>query len=368
MIFEHFQAYILNRRLRHAQSGLGSGSEEVRLARTLQAIPRQTQPAPHKRRAYLQHCTTPEVAHGLHLANLATRIAGATLALGVLTTSMFAWASKPGSTLYSYKNRTQDLRLMFVASESKQAAIRLSYVEDRLEATRTVLESDADSETKTAALTELTKQTEATVEAVQQVAVNQKDATLLDRLQTITEKQTAVITNTTDPAVQPAAQEALKTAEAGSKKIAAAKRLVAASSEAAVAKLSETTTLKGQVSKLGTDTFVLEKDSITITKETVISFDSSLNLPSTQKAILQNGQKVTIIATQNEDKTYTAVEITITTLSSGKVKGTTTPDEPTPTTPEEIERSIPEVPDPEPTTSTVQTGFLIENPAPVYKE
>lgn len=367
MIFKHFQAYLLERRLRQTQGGFGDVGSELHIAHSIRTLPTKPAPTPHRRRAYVTQAVTSEVVHGLHLASLATRIAGATLALGVLTTSMFAWASKPGSTLYAYKNRTQDLRLMFVASESKQAAIRLSYVEDRLEATRTVLESDADSKTKNAAISELTKQTEATLESVKQVAVSQKDAALLDRLQTITEKQTAVITNTTDPAVQPAAQEALKTAEAGSKKIAEAKRLVAASSEAAVAKLPAPATLKGQISKLGTDTFTLEKDSIKLTKETIVSFDSTLNIPPAQKAALQNGQKITLTATLNEDKTYTAVEITITALA-GKVKGTNTPDDFIPTTPEEIEKSIPEIPDPEPTTSTVQTGFLIENPAPVYKE
>lgn len=367
MIFEHLQAYILERRLRQTQSGFGDVGSELHIAHNIRTLPTKVAPIPHRKRAYVTQITTPEVVHGLHLASLATRIAGATLALGVLTTSMFAWASKPGSTLYAYKNRTQDLRLMFVASESKQAAIRLSYVEDRLEATRTVLESNADSKTKNAAISELTKQTEATVEAVKQVAVSQKDAALLDRLQTITEKQTAVITNTTDPAVQPAAQEALKTAEAGSKKIAEAKRLVAASSEAAVAKLPTTVTLKGHISKLSADLFFLEKDSIALTKETTIHFDNALSVPSTQKAVLQNGQKVILTATQNEDTTYTAIDISILTLS-GKVKGTNTLDESLPATPEEIEDSIPETPEPEPTPATAHTGFLIENPAPVYKE
>ncbi len=348
------------------QSGFSSDAK-VGVASKLQALPRATLPTPHKRRAYLQH-TAPAVAvaHGLHLANLATRIAGATLVLGLATTSLLAYASKPGSALYAYKNRTQDLRLMFVASESKQAAIRLSYVEDRLEATRIVMESNADSDTKTAALSQLTKQTQATVEAVKQVALNQNDTTLLDRLQTITDKQTAVITNTTDPAVQPAAQAALKSTEAGTKQIAEAKRLVIASSEAALAKLPETVTLQGLVSKATTEGLVLDKDIIKLTKDTTVTFDESLTVTATQKATIQNGAKVTIVATQNADKTYTATSIVITAFP-GKVKGTTS-EEQIPTTPEEIERSIPEIPDPEPTTQTVQTGFLIENPAPVYGE
>lgn len=371
MIYEHFKAYALEKRLQRMQRGFGHGtlSAELGIAHTLRSLPKATIPTPHKRRAYLQQTITPEVVHGLHLAHIASRIAGATLVLGLLTTSLLAWASKPGSLLYAYKNQTHELRLMFVASESKQAALRLSYVENRIEETRTVLESDADSKTKATALSELSKQTQATVEAVKQVALNQKDPALLDRLQTISDKQTEVLAQTTDPDVKPAAAEALKTTEAGSKSIAVAKRLVTASiGDAALTKLSDSTTLKGTVSKVGTESITLEKDQIKITKDTVITFDAALSIPQTQKATLQAGQRISVTATQTGDKekTYTATEIVITALA-GKVKGTTTtPEEPLPTTPAEIEKSIPETPEVDTAPSKVQTNFLIENPAPLY--
>ena len=361
MIYEQFQAYRLEKRLR-TLGGFEAGTKDelVTLAAAISKIPKASYPTPHKRRAYLTTASLPHVAHGLRMATLAGRLAGATLVLGILTTTVFAWASKPGSTLYVYKNRTQDLRLKLVASETEKADLRLSFAESRLAETQTLLESNADSNTKTAAISALVKQTEQTVAIVKQVALDQKDTGLLDRLQTITDKQTEVISSASDPAVQSVAQSALKTTAEGTKQIAETKRLVIAGSEAALAKLNATTTSTGTVTKVTVDKVYIAKEVFTLNTETKVVVDAQLEA---LKPVVQVGQQVSISATQTSTGELVATEIRITAI--GKVKGTTTTTpEPTPT----IEETIPEDANPENAPPAAQAGFLVEDPAPLYNE
>jgi hypothetical protein len=196
------------------------------------------------------------------------------------------------------------------------------------------------------------------VETVRQVAIAQKNTELLNRLSSITTNQARLITNATDPEVQDAAKIAMAATEAGSKSIAQTKLLVAASNDSAITKLpSVISTISGSITKITTNTITVGKDTILITEKTEIVTDGKT---SDANVVIKLGQQVKVeVFTQND--TFTASKITI---SSESLKPKTPPSA---TGTNETQLITPET-DPLTDTTSVQSGFLIENPAPQYPE
>ncbi len=334
----------------------------VKLALQVKALPTKGVPRPHKQRLYILHAAEVPVMRGLRLVNLASYIGGATLLIGLILTGIIAIKSKPGSNWYEYKNSGHELRLSLMSDQSAKANLQIQYVNDRLQDTQSVLaDTNTDSKVKAAALSQLTAETKETIETVRQVAITQNDATLLNKLQETINQQTAVIHNAQDPAVKDAAETALKATEAGSKTIAEAQKLVAAANDSTLAKLHPTI-ITGTIGQISDREFVVDKDTIIFTDTTEITDGKN----TVTRATLKMGMQVVVTAVEI-NKVLTARKIVVTLQVQGKVKGNET----------EKQKSIPEPDDTQPTnipdtvqpeTTTIQSGFIIENPSPQYSK
>lgn len=333
-------------------------TELATLAKHIQKLPKYDLPTPHKQRLYILHLADAPVAHGIRLMRLASYVGGSTLALGLILTGIVAIQSKPGSNWYEYKNSGHELRLSFMSDQNAKANLQIRYVNDRLQDTQSVLaDSNANSKVKAAALSQLTAETQATIETVRQVAIAQKDTTLLNKLQDTIDQQTAVITNTQDPAVKDATATALQATAASSKTIAEAQQLVAASNESSLAKLLPTI-ISGTITKVTEKDISIGKDTIALANTTEIVDAKNPGI----KITLKVGTSVSVTA-KEIDKVLTAQKITVTPPVPGKVKGADTdkaqknPDQ---------DQSIPDTVEPENT--PVQSGFIIESPDPQYSK
>jgi hypothetical protein len=327
-------------------------------AHTLRNMPKSVVPVGTPRKRYIAASLEAPITQGTKLVNLTRWFASASLAIGLILTGIFAFNSSPGTTLYSFKSGSQKLRLSFISNDNARINLQLAFAEERLQETQKVLDSNVDSKTKSAALAELGSQTLSTVETVRQVAIAQKNTELLNRLSSITTNQARLITNATDPEVQDAAKIAMAATEAGSKSIAQTKLLVAASNDSAITKLpSVISTISGSITKITTNTITVGKDTILITEKTEIVTDGKT---SDANVVIKLGQQVKVeVFTQND--TFTASKITI---SSESLKPKTPPSA---TGTNETQLITPET-DPLTDTTSVQSGFLIENPAPQYPE
>lgn len=302
---------------------------------------------------------------GMRLMSLASYIGGATLVVGLLLTGIVAVKSKPGSSWYQYKNSGHGLRLSLMSDQSAKANLQIRYVNDRLQDTQSVLaDANTDSKVKAAALSQLTAQTQETIETVRQVAIAQNDTDLLNKLQDTINQQTVVINNAQDPAVKDAAATALKATVAGSKTIAEAQQLVAASNDSTLAKLHPTI-ITGSIAKVSDKELVVGKDNIVITDTTEITDGKN----TVAKSTLKVGTQVSITATE-ANKILTAKKVVVTPQTSGKVKGTDT-EKPKPElteTPDDT--TVEDIPDTvqQPESASVQSGFIVENPNPQYSK
>lgn len=368
MIWNHTQADELERRIQHG--AVLDVSENVsdhtieslaQLAQTLTSIPRKTVPVPNRARSYALVEQPEHVKTGLRLIRISSYVGSATLVLGLALTSIFAASAHPGNPLYAYKLKGEQIRLHFTTNPERKLNLQLSLVENRIKDTETALnDSTVDTATKVAALQELTTQTKAAVEAAKEVAVAQKNPTVLDKIELLTQSQVKVLTQNSDTSSQRLGSDALAAAQENSKTIAATKLLVAASQESDITNLpANTQTVKGVLTAASASQIKIDDLSITITDQTEIKYSK----PETKeaKSELKVGQTVSVVAVKN-GKTLTAQTIVVV-PTPGKVKSSTDSKNDgiidaksaPPTTPEQPVE-----------TEKVQSGFQVENPSPLY--
>ncbi len=361
MIFDYFKAKRLENELTNHVSGF-SGLSKVQalvdIAKDIRALPKKTVPIPTMRFSYLSEIAESPIAHGLRLVNFISYFSGTALAFGLVIVMLVASSSKPGSTFYAYRTQGQLFRLHLVNNDTTRAELQLAYAETTLRETQTVLNSDATGEAKAAALSDLSSKTETTVKSIQKYAVEKNDSGILNKLETLTNKQAEVISQVSGPEVKDAVKSALAVTEAGSKTIAEAKRLVATSNESALAKLQDTVqTVSGNITKIiDATTFQIDKDTLVLTKDTTIHDSAGV---AVLFSTLKVGQKVTVKAVKLND-VLTAQGIVQ--VVPGKVKDAQT-EHPVPTG-VNLNSNTDLVPD---ASVGVQSGFLVEDPTPQYK-
>lgn len=361
------QANELEQRIQHAgsydapnQTDVDSLTPLVQLARSLAATPKKTVPLPRRARAYAFVEKPEHIRTGLKLIQISSYIGGATLVVGLTLTSVLAAGAHPGSPLYAYKLKGEQIRLHFTTSPESKLDLQLSFVASRIKDTQSALnDTNVDTATKVAALRELTSQTTAAVETAREVAVAQKNPTLLDKIEELTQSQVQVLTQNSDSTNQEIGSDALAAAQENSKTIAAAKLLVAASQESDVTSLPPTTqNLKGTLSAVTPTHITIENVTITLTEQTEIKYNRPEGKET--KPELKTGQTVSVTAVKN-DTTLTAQTIIIV-PTPGKVKSNTDTksdgiintdtDTIISATPAEVEK--------------IQSGFQVEDPAPLY--
>lgn len=362
MIFDYFKARKFDKELTNTVSGFSVSKEDsdlMDIARSIKAFPKKAVPVPTMRFDYMSQATEIHVARGLRLVNFIGYFSGTAVALGLVIVMLVASSSKPGSTFYAYKTQGQLFRLRFVNNDATRAQLQLAYAETTLRETQTVLNSDATGEAKVAALSDLSSKTETAVKSIQKYAVEKNDSSILTKLETLTNKQAEIISQAHDPEVKDAAKSALAVTEAGSKTIAEAKRLVATANESALAKLQDTVqTVSGNITKIiDANTFQIDKEVLVITKDTVVQDISGAIVPFSAFKV---GQKVVAKSVRLNDV------LTVQSVSQavvGKVKEAQTTEQSS-TTGVNLNSTTDEVQD---AVVGVQSGFIVEDPAPQYK-
>lgn len=367
MIWNRTQADELEQRITHAATfdfvpTTNTEAESlVQLAHALTAIPKKDTPIPNRTRAYALVEQPEHIKTGLKLIRFSSYMGGATLVVGLVLTSVFAANAHPGSPLYAYKLKGEQIRLHFTTNPESKLDLQLSLVENRIKDTENALnDSTIDTATKVATLQELTTQTNAAVEAAKEVAVAQKNPMVLDKIERLTQSQVKVLTQNSDATNKELGLGALAAAQENSKTIAATKLLVAASQESDITNLpANTQTVKGTLSALSTAQIVVDNVSIAITDQTEIKYSK----PDAKdaKPELKVGQILSVTAIKI-DKVLTAQTILIV-PTSGKVKGSV--DEKN----DDIidtKNTLPETFELPAETETVQSGFQVENPSPLY--
>lgn len=345
----------------HTQAQTTEIDSLIQLAHALEAIPKKSAPVPRRARTYLLVEQPEHVKAGLKLIRLSSYMGGATLVIGLALTTVFAANAHPGSPLYAYKLKGEQIRLHFTTNPESKLDLQLSLVENRIKDTQNALnDSTIDTATKVAALQELTTQTKAAVEAAKEVAVAQKNPTVLDKIEQLTQSQVKVLTQSPDTTNKELGLDALAAAQENSKTIAATKLLVAASQESDITNLpANTQTIKGAITAISYNQITVDDITFTTTDQTDIKYSKPETKDS--KVDVKVGQMVSVVAIKT-GKTLTAQTIIIV-PTPGKVKGSTdakndgiidTKD--TIPTPSEV---LPE-------TEKVQSGFQVENPSPLY--
>lgn len=361
------QANELERRIQHAdsydvanQTDADTLTPLVQLARSLAATPKKAVPLPHRTRAYAFVEKPEHIKTGLRLIRVSSYIGGATLVVGLTLTSVLAAGAHPGSPLYAYKLKSEQIRLHFTTSPESKLDLQLSFVASRIKDTQSALNNaNIDTATKVAALRELTSQTKAAVETAREVAVAQKNPTLLDKIEELTQSQVQVLTQSSDNSNQEIGSDALAAAQENSKTIAATKLLVAASQDSDITNLPATTqNIKGTLSAVTPTYVVIDNVTVTLTDRTEVKYSKPDGKET--KPELKTGQTVSITAVKNGTM-LTAQNIAIV-PTPGKVKSSTDvkndgiidTDNNAATTdvPAEVEK--------------IQSGFQVENPAPLY--
>lgn len=364
MIWNRTQADELEQRITHATAfnftqTVNTETESLaQLAHTLTALPKKVVPVPHRRRAYALVEQPEHVKTGLKLIRFSGYMGGATLVVGLALTSVFAANAHPGSPLYAYKLKGEQIRLHFTTSPESKLDLQLNLVANRIKDTENALnDSTIDTATKVATLQELTTQTKAAVEAAKEVAVAQKNPTVLDKIEQLTQSQVKVLTQSSDASSKELGLGALAAAQENSKTIAATKLLVAASQESDVTNLpANTQAVKGTLSLLSPGQIMIDDVNVALTDQTEIRYSKPDG--TDVKPELKVGQTLSVTAIKI-GKTLTAQTILIV-PTSGKVKGS-------------VDIKNDDIIDTKDTTSEtptetekVQSGFQVENPAPLY--
>lgn len=363
----HKQANELERRIQHAgsydvsnQIGTDSLTPLVQLARSLAATPKKAVPTPRRARAYAFVEKPEHIKTGLKLIQISSYIGGATLVVGLTLTSVLAAGAHPGSPLYAYKLKSEQIRLHFTTSPESKLNLQLSFVASRIKDTQSALnDANVDTATKVAALRELTSQTKAAVETAREVAVAQKNPTLLDKIEELTQSQVQVLTQSSENSNPEIGSDALAAAQESSKTIAATKLLVAASQESDITNLPPTTqNLKGTLSAVTPAYITIDNVTITLTDQTEIKFSKPEG--KEVKPELKLGQTVSVTAVKN-GPTLTAQNIIIV-PAPGKIKSATDVKNDG-IIDSENNKGIIDAPIEE---AKIQSGFQVENPAPLY--
>lgn len=333
-------------------------SEWLDVVNLLETIPHAEPPAPIKSFRYAEKTSAwAKIVATLSYYKLAT----VPLVLAVVFASGFSVISAtahslPGDKLYTLKIAGERAKLNLTFDQEKIAQLHVQLAQKRLEETKKVIEgSDPDQES--AALDQLTKQTEATISAVSSLAasraVTQKDSALLENLVAINKEQKSVIQTITDSQTEaPISEDALSAANASDKSVA---QLIATVNDQSLLDLPNKISITGLVTTPQTNRIVVERNTFNLNTETIIT-DADGELITDATSIKG---KITVIGTR-EDNNLIAKRVVIldpnaqTTVIPNTTPATTTPSTST------------QEPEPEPENTQVQkpsevtSGFIVE--------
>lgn len=359
----------------------------VALSELLEKIPKNTPPSPALRRKYILTQSAQKVwLPFLHISRFAAGSTAFILLLALFSAgAVQAFKSTPGQTLFSVKRTAENVRLIFVMSDSAKAELQLKYATSRLTEAESILKNPSrNKEQEIAAFEELKNQTQIAAESLKQVAISKplesKNLPLANQLEDLAKKQTELIqkNSSEDADVKLAVSGAKDASKLAANQATQIKNYLAVAGTAqdpvALADLSvdpNAVIVLGNITKFEKSQIIVEKTTFQISSETQIQDSSGNKLENNS---LKNDIKVKVVGKKDSKEKITATSITlIDTESSGVIKGTSTSTPTGTATPEIIPIPL--------STTTKDTqveeenlapekprlgSFIIENPNPQY--
>ena len=173
----------------------------LELVSAVAAMPKAAVPAPIKRRLYLDPAYQ-KTQHGFaaffnSFYNFGYGFAAVIAVLVVTGTSFAAARSLPGDTLFGLKATYDNVQLALTRTPENRARLQIEIASQRLQDAQTILASNADPATKSAAISDLNSATSQAIATVQQVAkaspANSDTANLAQNVEQLASAQKALV-------------------------------------------------------------------------------------------------------------------------------------------------------------------------------
>lgn len=283
------------------------------------SMPKNIAPQPAMQRKYALKVSESLWFGWLHVSRFAAASVSLVLLLTAFaTTGYAAYSSAPGQTFFSLKKVGEKIELTLAISQNQKANIQLAIAQQRLSDAQTIFNNpQSGNDQKTAALTELTDQTNSAVALINTVAksdpTSNQNHPLINSLENIAQGQKTLLAQIKpDKQIQSVTSSALASLNQNAEQLSQIQQTVAvASSDQALAKIENSDpnsiAVLGNITQASSSQITVENsNTFLITAQTLIQ-DSNGN-PTTTGLTLNT--KVNVIGIKGKN-TLTAQQISI---------------------------------------------------------
>ncbi|HYV33572.1 MAG TPA: DUF5667 domain-containing protein [Candidatus Limnocylindria bacterium] len=281
----------------------------LEISSLLLSVPKNIVPTPQIQRKYAVAKAKSLWLTWAHIPKLA----GVTMSIMLLLSAFAVMGyqtlnSSPGQTLFAVKKSAEKLQLILALNQDQKASVQIQIAQKRLSEAQEIFNNPSSgADQKTAALTELTDQTNTAVAEVTTAAKNNpssdKNHPLLNSLDSITHDQENLLAEIKpDSQIKVAANTALQSLNETTAKISEIKQSVAAADNSqTLAKLKadpNSVSVLGNVNKISKEKITVDDSVFTLIPQTIIQDQDgkTLSLDS-----LTEKTKVNVIGLKNQN-------------------------------------------------------------------
>ncbi len=251
------------------------------LSIALFAMPKNIVPTPLMQHKYLTQTAKNAWLTWLHVSKFAGVSMSLILLLSAFTVTGYkALISAPGQKFFAIKQTAEKFQVLLAYNQNEKASLQIEIAKKRLTEAENIFNNpSSNNEEKTAALSELSKQTSTAIAQVSSVTKNnpspEQSHPLINSLSSITrEQKTLLSTIKPDADINTAANNAISLLKENSAKLTEIKLSVAiANNDQTLAKLTsdpDSVAVLGQITQIGSNQITVEKTAFQITAQTII--------------------------------------------------------------------------------------------------
>jgi hypothetical protein len=235
------------------------------------SLPRKSVPTPNHRRLYLQHSpATSKFGDFFKAFKIAPTILAAFLVVS-LGTALGAQSSLPGDKLFAVKKSYESLQVKLATNPEKRADLQLKIASERFDDAQKVLATNNEANKKVA-IAELNQQTSVALSDIKSTAVSisQQNPDLVKQAETLTKKQTSLISNVGSSLAD---SNVIKNSQDNNATIHDIKKIIAAANEETGAKIVpiDTISTSGTITELKNNSLKIDKNQFALDEKTQIT-------------------------------------------------------------------------------------------------
>lgn len=353
-------------------SGQLEGLLDLSLA--LSALPKKIAPEPAMQRKYVFAPARRLWLHWLHFSRFATVSMSVLLlaALGI-STGYAAYMSHPGDTFFGLKKAGEHAELAFTLNAQQKINLQVAIAQQRLDDAQLALNTPGsnDPQKQAAALSELAAETQNTIDALNQASTTaiSQDQPLIASLQTITNKQQALLQNLTSKKTAAVNKSVLAAAQQTAGKVAAIQQyLTAAEGDQALTTLQsnpDAVIVTGAITQISYNTVSVNDKTFTLIGATIVkdaggAVITAQNLKLKQTVQILGDQTDTILIARQISLVDQNGQVRDAETTNATSTGSNEQAAPTSTPAGGASQNQSALPDPNIATG----GYIIEDPAP----